>query len=377
MSSLNQKELILRSYSRRSRAFLPAVAFAYVLALGACTTTAPRHNALYTPAGDGVGVTLIREAFLATGSSGAEVDSVTTWLTPDGDTWVIATAKYAGSLVVFDGGTGELLHGVGDLVELAYPNGVTTFGDALFVVERDSARVQILSLPDFTSIGSFGEHVLTFPYGIWLRESAPGEVEVYITDSYQNNGAVPELSELDHRIRRFRVRLNEDPIRAWAIDALGGTNEKSALRWVESIRGDVAFNRLAIAEEHPDFTHNGIAIYTLDGQYTGERLGKGLFQGDPEGIALYECLSGNGYWIATDQGKSDNRFHVFDRASLSYLGSFSGEKTLNTDGIVLHSGASQRFPYGVLYAVHDDRGVAAFDWRDIAEALNLWLDCPE
>ena len=49
----------------------------------------------------------------------------------------------------------------------------------------------------------------------------------------------------------------------------------------------------------------------------------------------------------------------------------------NTDGIVLHPGASPRFPYGALYVVNDDSGIAAFDWRDIAAALNLWLDCPE
>jgi 3-phytase len=49
----------------------------------------------------------------------------------------------------------------------------------------------------------------------------------------------------------------------------------------------------------------------------------------------------------------------------------TGRTVANTDGIWLHDAASQRFPDGVLYAVHDDQGVVALDWRDIAKALSL------
>ena len=42
----------------------------------------------------------------------------------------------------------------------------------------------------------------------------------------------------------------------------------------------------------------------------------------------------------------------------------------------LHDVASERFPDGVLYAVHDDQGVVALDWRGIAEALELPA-CPK
>ena len=37
--------------------------------------------------------------------------------------------------------------------------------------------------------------------------------------------------------------------------------------------------------------------------------------------------------------------------------------------------ATARFPAGVFYAVHDDMGVAAFDWRDVAKALELPESC--
>ncbi|MCX7557570.1 phytase [Xanthomonadaceae bacterium JHOS43] len=327
--------------------------------------------------GDGVASVQIAEAFVGTAVPDAEIDSLATWLTPDGDTWVIVSAKQAAQVFVYEGDTGRLLQRAGEPGALQRPNGIATFGDVLLVIERDGGRIQMLSLPDFAPMGSFGEGLLALPYGLWLNETAPGDVDVYVTDSYQHGGAVPPLDQLGQRVRRFRLRIDEDPIRAWAIDAFGGTDETSALRRVESIAGDAAFNRLIVAEEHPDYRSAGPLIFTLDGRYTGAHLGEGLFQGDPEGIALYECPSGNGYWIATDQSDTGNRFHVFDRASLAYLGSFHGEQVTSTDGIALHPFASERFPYGVLYVAHDDAAIAAFDWRDIADALNLWLDCPE
>jgi len=47
----------------------------------------------------------------------------------------------------------------------------------------------------------------------------------------------------------------------------------------------------------------------------------------------------------------------------------------NTDGVWLQQAATARFPQGVFYAVHDDMGVGAFDWRDISAALGLKGSC--
>jgi 3-phytase len=66
---------------------------------------------------------------------------------------------------------------------------------------------------------------------------------------------------------------------------------------------------------------------------------------------------------------------VFDRVSLASLGAFAGRVTANTDGVWLQQGGTAAFPDGVFFAVHDDRGVAAFDWRDIARALGLRQRC--
>jgi 3-phytase len=46
-----------------------------------------------------------------------------------------------------------------------------------------------------------------------------------------------------------------------------------------------------------------------------------------------------------------------------------------TDGIWLHSVATRRFPYGVLYASHNDEGAGAFGWQEIAAALDLRKEC--
>lgn len=370
---------------------MPATAFAriaparprrWLLAAGltllaACTGQPQRSVVPDVPAGDGLAATVIAEAFVSALIPDVEVDSLATWLSPEGEIRVIASAKHAGVLLAFDGEDGRLLQELGERGGLQYPNGVASFGDWLFVVERDAARVSVFELPDLAPLGHFGEGVLKTPYGLWVRESAPGEVEVFVTDSYRIDDLPNPLARLDARVKRFRVHLDEDPIQSDTLDTFGGTDEDSALRWVESIAGDPLFDRLAIAEEHPDYRNRGPLIYRLDGRYTGEHLGEGLFRGDPEGIALYECQSGNGYWIAAEQDREDNRFHVFDRASLAHLGSFSGAATRFTDGIALHPGASPRFPHGALYVVNDDAGIAAFDWRDIASALNLWFDCPE
>src|SRR3546814_4854021 len=94
-----------------------------------------------------------------------------------------------------------------------------------------------------------------------------------------------------------------------------------------------------------------------------------------EGIALKACADGSGWWLTTEQGKGRTVFHLFDCSTLAHVGAVAGESVANTDGIWLHDAPSTRFPEGALYAVHDDQGVVALDWRDIAGALDLHA-CP-
>src|SRR3546814_2350804 len=81
---------------------------AAALCLSACTTTAPL--ATQAPAASLASPTvLVPERYVSADNPGDEVDSLATWPTEDGHTWLVATAKSSHSLVVFDADTGERL----------------------------------------------------------------------------------------------------------------------------------------------------------------------------------------------------------------------------------------------------------------------------
>jgi 3-phytase len=281
-------------------------------------------------------------------------------------------------LVVYDADSGERLREVGGEGEgpgaFDRPNGVAVFGDHVFVVERDNQRVQVLSLPGFEVVGTFGEGVLRSPYGVWMHETEPGELAVYITDSFmygERFDVVPPWDELDERVRRFRVQFDQaGRLIAHDSGAFGDTREASALRMVESIGGDPANDRLLIADE--DRRHEStLREYTFSGRHTGRSLPQDSFGAEAEGVALWSCPDGSGYWIAVDQLSPLTLFHLFDRTTLQPRGSFRGEVTAHTDGVALHAAATPRFPGGALFAVHDDKAVTAFDLREVARVLQL------
>ena len=152
--------------------------------------------------------------------------------------------------------------------------------------------------------------------------------------------------------------------------AFGATGAAGAIRVPESLFGDAANNRLLVAEEDVP-TGTLLREYDLQGRYLGRDVGKGQYVAQAEGIALMRCADGSGWWVASDQFADRTVFHLFDRRSLAHVGSFAGEVTGLTDGVWLDERGDARFPQGVLYASHLDLGVAAFDWRDIAAALEL------
>lgn len=326
----------------------------------------------------------VAERYASDENAQDELDSLATWPTEDGRTWLIASAKSSHRLVVFDADSGERVRTVGSEGDGAgqfnRPNGVAVHGDHLFVVERDNHRVQVLSLPGFEVVGTFGSAELRSPYGIWLTETEPGELEVYLTDSFMYGkkfDEVPAFAELDQRVRRYRVQFDQaGRLMANYGGAFGDTREASALRMVESIAGDPANDRLLIADE--DRRHEStLREYSFSGRYTGRSLPQDSFGAEAEGVALWSCPNGGGYWIAVDQLAPLTIFHLFDRVTLAPLGSFRGTLTAHTDGVVLHAAATPSFPGGALFAVHDDKAVTAFDLRDVTRSLGLQQGCIE
>ena len=321
----------------------------------------------------------VPEAFATPMTPEDNIDSVASWTTADGQVLLLATAKATHRLVVYDGGTGALLRHVGGrgagAGQFDRPNGIAVAGDLAFVVERDNRRVQVLRLPGMDSVAEFGADVLELPYGLWVNK-VDGGYEVYVTDAYmagedaQGDDILPPLAELGRRVHRFAFAPDGKGFSSRHLGAFGDTSPKGALRVVESLWGDPANDRLLVAEE--DETHaNEFKVYDLAGNFSGRTIGGEFLQAQAEGIMLKACAGGGGWWITTEQGKGRTTFHLFERGSLEHAGAVAGTTVANTDGIWLHDAPTARFPEGVLYAVHDDQGAVAIDWREIASALDL------
>ena len=209
-----------------------------------------------------------------------------------------------------------------------------------------------------------------------MPEPAPGELELFVTDSFMadfRTMTLPPMAELAGRVKRFQVRIEDGgKLETRLLGQFGDTGAAGALRMVESIAGDPAHGRLLIAEEDRR-VGSTLRDYTLAGHYNGRSLA--TFDADAEGIALWACSAEDGYWVAVDQ-LTPTRFRVFDRATLAPAGVFSGKVTSNTDGETVYAMPTPRFPAGALFALHNDVSLAAFDLRDIARALDLKGDCP-
>src|SRR5690606_6785623 len=302
-------------------AFLPPTLFASLL-LAACASrvqsqSVTDHVRVVAEAGDAA---VVPERYVSAPAIGDELDSLATWPTDEGGLWLVATAKSSHRLVVHDALDGTRLRTVGgeglEPGRFKRPNGITAWGDHLFVVERDARRVQVFRLPEFEPLGSFGQPELRSPYGIWLREVAPGELEVLVTDSFMlgtHHDIVPPVAELGERVRRYRLEFDDDGLPlARYLGAFGDTGA-GKLHMVESLAGDPVTRVLLVADEYPS-TASTLRVYGLDGGYTGADV-QTAFAAEAEGVALWDCGVDDeglpaGYWIAADQLTPNTRFHV-------------------------------------------------------------------
>jgi 3-phytase len=317
----------------------------------------------------------VEERFLTTSLPEDNLDSLA--VAPN-QGWVIGTSKGTHQLVVFDADSGHEVRRVGSEGsapgDFRRPNGIAVADDTVFVVERDNARVQLLSLPGLEPLGLVGEGVLERPYGVAIHPVRTGVFDVYVTDQFDlqllDRQGHPRLTE---RVKQFRVERLNDGIRSSLIRTIGDEDGAGALWKVETIAVDPELDRLLVADEHSQ--RIDVKVYTLDGRFTGATFGRGILTSEPEGIALWPCGDG-GVWVVTDQHETVSLFHLFDRRTLEHLGVFAGGVTANTDGIALNPLPSGAFPGGALYAVDDDRRMAAFHWTDVAKSQAELAACP-
>lgn len=302
------------------------------------------------------------------------VDTPAIWHGPNDEHWLLATAKETNVILAYNAINGEQLHVFSesgtDIGQLDRPNSIAIVEDYAVVVERNNHRVQVFSLPQFKSIGYFGEAELIRPYGLSIIPEKDGAYRIFVTDNYETEDEeVPADSALGKRVQEFTFTINEGELSATFNKAFGATSGEGVLKKVESIMADPAQNRLLIADE--DSIQNNIKVYDLEGNFTGDIMGEGTFKYEPEGIALYSCPENTGYWVTTDQGKKHNFFYVFDRKSLKHIGTFVNPNTLNTDGITISQRSFPEFPEGGFFPIHNDGNVSAVSWGEIAKALKL------
>jgi 3-phytase len=320
-------------------------------------------------------VPVITETWQSARHEADNVDSPAAWHGNDGQHWVIATCKSTDQLLVLDATSGSTLQRVGSAGDgpgqFRRPNGVAVVDDLCIVVERDNHRVQVLRLPQWETVATFGADVLIKPYGVALRRTAEGYL-LYVTDNYETaDEQVPADSLLGARVKMFALITDGESVQAEYRGAFGATHGDGTLHVVESIAVDTAHARLLIADE--DARYNDIKIYDLDGRYQASIMGNGGYRYQPEGIVLCATSADEGYWFTTDQDEADNTFIILDRRTLDPVGSFKAAATTNTDGIALTRTAMPGFPSGAFIAVHNDGNVAAIDLQRIADSLRLTL----
>ena len=261
---------------------------------------------------------------------------------------IVVTVKDKNELHVYDAMNGKFKKSIKR--DNAFPNGITTINDQfVLVTERDNKQVAVFnSSMDF--LGTFGNSELRSPYGITFYEQENNSYKVLVTDSYEYNNPRKD------RILSWDFTIENEAFNVGPATVLGDPT----LYQVESIQSDKYYQTLLVAEEMKEH-HKVMALDLVTGEVIKEDLGNFDRGNDPEGIALVINKDNNGYWICTEQSKTDNRFHLYDRKTLEYMTTMYLDNVSYTDGIATAYMHGKWF----LYAVDNDARVVAFELPEI------------
>lgn len=261
---------------------------------------------------------------------------------------IVVTVKDKNEIHVYNAMNGEFKKSIKR--DNAFPNGVTTINDQfVLVTERDNKQVAVFnSSMDF--LGTFGNDELRSPYGITFYKQEEGLYKVLVTDSYEYN------NPREDRILTWDFKIDNESFNVSSANVLGN----QTLYQVESIYADQHYQTVLVAEEMKEH-HKVMALDLMTGEVKKEDLGNFNRGNDPEGIALVINKDNNGYWICTEQSKTDNRFHLYDRKTLEYMNTMYLDNVSYTDGIATAYMHGKWF----LYAVDNDARVVAFELPEI------------
>jgi len=261
---------------------------------------------------------------------------------------IVVTVKDKNELHVYNAMNGELKKSIKR--ENAFPNGITTINDQfVLVTERDNKQVAVFN-SSMEFLGSFGNNELRSPYGITFYKQDNSSYKVLVTDSYEYN------NPREDRILTWDFSIENESFNVSKASVLGNPT----LYQVESIQADKHYNTLLVAEEMEEH-HKVMVLDLMTGKVLKEDLGDFNRGNDPEGIALVINKDHQGYWICTEQSKTDNRFHLYDRKTLENFATMYLDNVSYTDGIATAYMHGKWF----LYAVDNDARVAAFELPEI------------
>ena len=261
---------------------------------------------------------------------------------------IVVTVKDKNELHVYNAMNGELKKSIKR--ENAFPNGITTINDQfVLVTERDNKQVAVFN-SSMEFLGSFGNNELRSPYGITFYKQDNSSYKVLVTDSYEYN------NPREDRILTWDFSIENESFNVSKASVLGNPT----LYQVESIQADKHYNTLLVAEEMEEH-HKVMVLDLMTGEVLKEDLGDFNRGNDPEGIALVINKNHQGYWICTEQSKTDNRFHLYDRKTLENFATMYLDNVSYTDGIATAYMHGKWF----LYAVDNDARVAAFELPEI------------
>ena len=261
---------------------------------------------------------------------------------------IVVTVKDKNELHVYGAMNGKFKKSIKR--ENAYPNGITTINDQfVLVTERDNKQVAVFN-SSMEFLGTFGNDELRSPYGITFYKQENNSYKVLVTDSYEYN------NPREDRILSWDFTIESGEFSVGPATVLGNPT----LYQVESNQADKHYQTLLVAEEMKEH-HKVMVLDLMTGEVIKEDLGNFDRGNDPEGIALVINKDNNGYWICTEQSKTDNRFHLYDRKTLEYKTTMYLENVSYTDGI------ATAYMHGkwYLYAVDNDARVVAFELPEI------------
>ena len=261
---------------------------------------------------------------------------------------IVVTVKDKNELYIYGAMNGKFKKSIKR--ENAYPNGITTINDQfVLVTERDNKQVAVFN-SSMEFLGTFGNDELRSPYGITFYKQENNSYKVLVTDSYEYN------NPREDRILSWDFTIESGEFSVGPATVLGNPT----LYQVESIQADKHYKTLLVAEEMKEH-HKVMALDLITGEVIKEDLGNFDRGNDPEGIALVVNKNNNGYWICTEQSKTDNRFHLYDRKTLEY------KTTMYLDNVSYTDGIATAYMHGkwFLYAVDNDARVVAFELPEI------------